>query len=173
MHVIDKVKHTSSRVFAVGFSLGSGSVTKYVSEQGENCLLSGAVSVANGYNVKTGMAWVHNQTWMLERCAPSASRYTAHCILGRAGLYIWICYPCQSKLAYLDHLAWYVSNTVARIPPLHRFWSYAGGMRGAAKPPVLRVVVWETVYVAACSPQSVQPILQQFQLRCRGLPCAF
>lgn len=61
----------SSRVFAVGFSAGSGSVTKYVSEQADDCLLSGAVSIANGYNVKIGMTWIHNKTWMLERCAQS------------------------------------------------------------------------------------------------------
>lgn len=57
------------RVFAVGFSAGSGSVTKYVSEKAGDCVLNGAVSVANGYSVRTGMAWVHKKTWMLERCA--------------------------------------------------------------------------------------------------------
>lgn len=71
MHeVVLHVKSTAagdSRVFAVGFSAGSGSVTKYVSEKAGECVLNGAVSVANGYSVRTGMAWVHKKTWMLER----------------------------------------------------------------------------------------------------------
>jgi predicted alpha/beta-fold hydrolase len=65
---VKNVRGANSRVFAIGFSAGSGSVTKYVSEKGADCLLSGAVSIANGYSITRGMAWVHNKRWMLERC---------------------------------------------------------------------------------------------------------
>jgi predicted alpha/beta-fold hydrolase len=66
-HVLRKAK-LRHRVYAVGFSAGSNCLTKYVSGMGSRCPLSGAASVANGYDIKVGLEHVAKKAWMLDRC---------------------------------------------------------------------------------------------------------
>jgi predicted alpha/beta-fold hydrolase len=46
--VVSKIKasHPCTPLFAAGFSLGSNYLAKYIGEEGENCVLSGAVCIA-------------------------------------------------------------------------------------------------------------------------------
>ncbi|KAJ3083357.1 hypothetical protein HDU99_010632 [Rhizoclosmatium hyalinum] len=55
-----KSTYPHARLFGVGFSLGGNIFTKWVGEQGENCVLDGFVSVANPYDLQLNQTWLHS-----------------------------------------------------------------------------------------------------------------
>eukprot|EP00668_Euglena_longa_P041311 GGOE01054371.1.p1 GENE.GGOE01054371.1~~GGOE01054371.1.p1 ORF type:complete len:384 (-),score=71.85 GGOE01054371.1:359-1510(-) len=72
------VEHVAQRfpkaqLFAVGLSAGSNIVTKYVGVQGEACRLSGAVSVANGYDFDQGTQLLSHR-WFWNRAILHTAR---------------------------------------------------------------------------------------------------
>lgn len=46
-----KTRHPSSRLYAVGWSLGANILVRYLGEESRNCALSGAVSLCNPFNL--------------------------------------------------------------------------------------------------------------------------
>lgn len=46
-----KARHPSSRLYAVGWSLGANILVRYLGEESHNCSLSGAVSLCNPFNL--------------------------------------------------------------------------------------------------------------------------
>ena len=63
------VQDEACRIFAVGFSAGSNCLTKYVGDKGAGCQLAAAVSVANAFDIKRGLAYVRKHARLLDRCA--------------------------------------------------------------------------------------------------------
>ena len=72
------VQGEACRIFAVGFSAGSNCLTKYVGEKGAGCQLAAAVSVANAFDIKRGLAYVRKHARLLDRCASFCVRGLAH-----------------------------------------------------------------------------------------------
>ncbi|KAJ3206607.1 hypothetical protein HK099_000495, partial [Clydaea vesicula] len=56
-------KFPKAKLCGVGFSLGANIMTKYVGEEGVNCLFSAFVSVANPYDLISGALAMH-RTWI-------------------------------------------------------------------------------------------------------------
>ncbi|KAJ1921333.1 hypothetical protein H4219_000649 [Mycoemilia scoparia] len=53
----------NSSLFGIGFSLGSNVLVKYVGQEGENCLLSGAISVCNPFDFVKAAENMEKPTW--------------------------------------------------------------------------------------------------------------
>lgn len=72
MQVVAHVRRVQGegRIFAVGFSAGSNCLTKYIGEKGKSCCLSGAVSVANAFDIRKGLDYVRKHARLLDRSAP-------------------------------------------------------------------------------------------------------
>eukprot|EP00667_Euglena_gracilis_P009646 EG_transcript_9806 len=66
-------KYPKARLFAVGLSAGSNIVTKYVGVNGKACRLSGAVSMANGYDFDAGTKLL-TQSWFWNRAILHTAR---------------------------------------------------------------------------------------------------
>ncbi|KAI8606921.1 Alpha/Beta hydrolase protein, partial [Chytriomyces sp. MP71] len=56
-------RNPASTLIGAGFSLGANILMKYVGEEGERCLLSSAVSVANPFDLHLGLVGLHS-TWL-------------------------------------------------------------------------------------------------------------
>ena len=86
-HVLQVIRHVrarqghAARLFAVGFSAGSNCLAKYVGEMGAACPLTAAAVVANGFDIRRGLEYIHNKARLLDRCeGPATMRETGDAV---------------------------------------------------------------------------------------------
>ncbi|OQR95934.1 serine protease family S33 [Thraustotheca clavata] len=62
-HLREKYVPMSTPLIAIGYSLGANILLKYVGEEGTNCLLTAAISLANPYDLVLTTAHLANSWW--------------------------------------------------------------------------------------------------------------